>query len=79
MTIGYRKSLQIAGMVGATIGVGFVILGLGLHSIHIPVIDIDLGKKGATDINLILIGALCAMDSFSIYYRAIEMSNYRKN
>jgi Zn-dependent protease len=77
MILGYRASLQIAGMIGAVIGCGFVILGLGLHSINLPLVG-ELGHKGVADMNLILIGALCAMNSFGIYYRSMEIAGYRK-
>ena len=77
IVLGLRRSLQIAGMLGTVIGCGFIVLGLGLYEIHIPVADIRLGH----DYNFLLavIGLMCAMQSFGIYRRSQEIGTWRKN
>jgi Zn-dependent protease len=78
--VGYPRSLQIAGMVGTVAGIGFVVLGLGLHEIHIPWIDFDLGNNDRrVDWILVVIGILCLMQSFAIYRRSQEIQTWRKN
>ena len=75
--IGYGRSLMIAGMVGTVAGVGFIVLGLGLTSIHIPVVNFTLG--GGINVMLAVIGLLCAMQSFAIYQRSQEIAGWKKN
>jgi Zn-dependent protease len=75
--IGYGRSMMIAGMVGTVAGVGFILLGLGVTSIHIPVLNFSLG--GGVDVMLAVIGLLCAMQSFAIYQRSQEIAGWKKN
>jgi len=77
--VGYGKSLMIAGMVGVVAGAAFVVLGLGWQDITIPVINLHLGQKGTTNTILIIIGILCAMQSWGIYQRSMEIKGWRKN
>ena len=77
--VGYGRSMQIAGMVGTVIGIGFVVLGLGLESITIPIVNYPLGTAGKQDMILVVIGALVVMQSFGIYKRAMEIKGWRKN
>jgi Zn-dependent protease len=79
LTIGYARSLHIAGMVGTVTGIGFVVLGMGVTSIHIPPpIDFTLGGNGVDPL-FIIIGILCAQMSFGIYRRSQEIATWRKN
>jgi Zn-dependent protease len=79
--LGYGRSLLVAGMVGTVAGVGFVVLGLGLHRVEIPAPWLDnhmiLGER--TDVMLIAIGVMVAMASFGAYRRAEEITRWRKN
>jgi Zn-dependent protease len=75
--IGYGKSLQIAGMVGTVAGAAFIVLGLGLQQITLPLSGIVLGDKPSGI--LLLIGALCVFESFGIYKRSHEIAGWRKN
>ncbi len=75
--VGYGRSLHIAGMVGTVAGGAFVVLGLGLQKISIPYVDFTLG--GQPEPMLIVIGVLCAMQSFGIYRRSQEIQTWRKN
>ena len=75
--IGYQKSLRIAGMVGVVAGAGFVVLGLGLQQVTIPIANVTLGK--GVDIFLIAIGIMCAQQSWGIYLRSQEILSWRKN
>lgn len=88
LTVGYRQSLFIAGMVGTVAGAAFVALGFALWPIEIP----WLGFSDATgigagslilgrtpDMMLVLIGILCAMQSFATYKRSQELEGWRKN
>jgi Zn-dependent protease len=77
LIVGYPRSLQIAGMVGTVAGAGFVALGLGLYTIHLPVLNFSLG--GEQDGALVVIGLLGAIQSFGIYKRAGEIQGWRKN
>jgi hypothetical protein len=77
--VGYGRSLMIAGMVGTVAGGCFIVLGLGLASIRIPVIDFSLGTKGYVNTMLAVIGLLCMMQSFGIYKRSQEIAGWRKN
>lgn len=79
MIIGYPRSLMIAGMVGTAAGVGFIVLGLGLQQIVIPVINFPLGVKGQVNTMLVVIGLMCAMESFALYRRSLEIKSWRKN
>ena len=76
LIVGYPRSLMIAGMVGTAAGAGFVVLGLGLQSITIPVVDFTLGK--GQNPMLVVIGIMCAMSSFGIYKRSQEIGSWRK-
>ncbi len=75
--IGYPRSLQIAGMVGTVAGTGFVVLGLGLQQISIPALDFRLGDGESP--TLVIIGIMCAMQSFAIYRRSQELQSFRRN
>ena len=75
--LGYGRSMMIAGMVGTVAGAGFVVLGLGIWSLDVPALDFHIG--GEFSYILIIIGALCAMQSFAIYTRAHEIKGWRKN
>lgn len=77
LTIGYQKSLHIAGMVGTVAGGGFVVLGLGLQKIHIPYVDFTLG--GEFNMFLVFIGLMCVTESFAIYKKSEEIRSWRKN
>jgi Zn-dependent protease len=79
LTIGYPRSLMIAGMVGTVAGASFVCMGLGLFGFSIPVFDIPLSEKGVVSPTLAIIGVLCAMQSFGIYRRSQEIAGWRKN
>jgi Zn-dependent protease len=79
MIVGYGRSLMVAGMVGTVAGVGFVVLGLGLAEIRIPLVNFPLGVKGHVDTILAVIGLMCAMQSFAIYQRSQEVARSRKN
>ena len=74
---GYRNSLVVTGMVGTGGGVLLVVLGLGLRSIKIPYVDFTLG--GSSDYFLLFIGITCAMASWGLYQRAMEMERWKKN
>jgi Zn-dependent protease len=87
LTVGYPRSLQIAGMVGTVAGVGFVVLGLGVTTIAIPWVSYDaiLGfyqdpyvLGGGTNMTLIVIGVLAAIESFRIYRQSQEIDSRRK-
>lgn len=87
LVAGYRRSLQVAGMVGTVAGMGFVVLGFGATSIAIPWLEYDpaagvvAGKftlGGEPWPMLIVIGVLCAMESFRIYKRSQEISAWQK-
>ncbi|MCL2646996.1 MAG: hypothetical protein FWD61_08320 [Phycisphaerales bacterium] len=78
LLMGYQKSLQIAGMVGTVVGVGFVVLGLGMASIKIPFVDYTLGQRGGSEPMLIIIGILVAMQSFGIYKQSQMIQGWRK-
>lgn len=79
--LGYGRSLLVTGMVGTVAGVGFVVLGLGLHRVEIPAPWLDdpmiLGE--GTNGMLIAIGVMVAMASFGAYRRAEEITRWRKN
>jgi Zn-dependent protease len=77
--VGYGRSLQIAGMVGTVAGICFVVIGLGLQEINIKSIGFQLGQTGHSNPILVVIGILCAMQSFGIYKRAMEIKTWRKN
>jgi Zn-dependent protease len=77
LTIGYRASLQIAGMVGTVVGAGFVVLGLGLQEISVPVLGLTLGHRGEQEYLLAIIGVLCIMQSFGIYRRSQHIPTRR--
>ncbi|HVS72849.1 MAG TPA: M50 family metallopeptidase [Phycisphaerae bacterium] len=78
LVVGFQKSLMIAGMVGTVAGLSFVVLGLGVESVHIPPpIDLQLGGQGV-DMILLIIGALCMMQSFGIYQRSRQLETWRK-
>jgi Zn-dependent protease len=78
--IGYPRSLQIAGMVGTVAGIGFVVLGLGIQGIDIPWINFELGNnQHKVEPILVVIGILCALQSFAIYRRSQEIKTWRKN
>jgi len=77
LTIGYRQSLLIAGMVGTVAGGAFVLLGLGMHEINIPYVDFSLG--GRFNPFLLIIGIMCMTQSWGIYQRAQEIRGWRKN
>jgi Zn-dependent protease len=77
LTIGYQKSLQIAGMVGTVAGGGLIVLGVGMHRIHIPYVNYTIG--GEQNFFLMAIGLMCAMQSFEIYKRSQEIAGWRKN
>ncbi|HVX85737.1 MAG TPA: M50 family metallopeptidase [Phycisphaerae bacterium] len=77
LVVGFQKSLMIAGMVGTVAGLAFVVLGLGVASVHIPA-PIDLQLGGGTDPILLIIGVLCMMQSFAIYQRSRELESWRK-
>jgi Zn-dependent protease len=76
--IGYPRSLMIAGMVGTVAGAGFVVLGLGLHSITIPWVNFTLGAKGHVELMLVVIGLMCAMASWGIYQQSQTIRDWRK-
>jgi Zn-dependent protease len=78
-SMGYGRSLQIAGMVGTVVGAGFVVLGLGLRTLIIPVINYQLGTEGKQNSMLVIIGILVAMQSFGIYKQSQEIKGWRKN
>lgn len=75
---GYPRSLVAAGMVGTVAGAGFIVMGLGIWSIRVPWVNFSLGTPGQTDIFLVVIGALCAMQSFGIYRQAQALLATRK-
>mgnify|MGYP001547362922 CR=1 FL=1 len=77
LAIGFRRALMIAGMVGTVAGISFIVLGAGLVSIHIPP-PIDLRLGGEMDMVLLIIGVLCAMQSFGIYQRSRMIESWRK-
>jgi len=88
LTIGYRQSLMIAGMVGTVAGAGFVVIGLGLWPVKIPWLEFDprtgvgwghftLGQ--GPSMMLFVIGIMCALESFGAYRRAQELEGWRKN
>jgi hypothetical protein len=64
-------------MVGTVAGAGFVVLGLGLQQVTLPIANITLG--GRQDLFLIAIGIMCAMQSWGIYQRSNEIQSWRKN
>jgi hypothetical protein len=67
---------MIAGMVGTVAGMAFVALGLGVTSIHIEALNFRLG--GQPNMLLVVIGLLCAMQSFAIYQQSQQISSWRK-
>ena len=69
--------MKIAGMVGTVAGAGLIVLGLGLYTIRIPMLNFTLG--GRMDTMLAVIGLLCAMQSFAIYQRANQVQGWQKN
>jgi Zn-dependent protease len=77
LIVGYPRSLKIAGMVGTVAGAGFIVLGLGLYTIRIPVLNFSLGGDQST--LLAVIGFLCAWQSFGIYRQAGEIQGWQKN
>jgi Zn-dependent protease len=77
MVVGYPRSLKIAGMVGTVAGGAFIVLGLGLHEIRIPALNLSLG--GQISPILAIMGLLCAMESLAIYRRAAEIKGWQKN
>ena len=88
LTVGYQRSLHVAGMVGTVAGISFVVLGLGAAKVSIPWIgyvagagflrsDYPLG--GEVNGMLVVIGIMAATASFGIYRRAQEVSGWRKN
>lgn len=68
--LGFPRSLQVAGAVGVAAGAGFIIIGLGFWSFHIPGINFSLGHPGQTNYVLAVIGYLCATQSLAIFRRA---------
>ena len=66
LTVGYARSLKIAGAVGAIVGVGFIVLGLSGKMIVVPLINFPL--RGT--MQLAFIGFLCAAQSWQIFQRA---------
>jgi Zn-dependent protease len=77
LIVGYARSMKIAGMVGTVAGGGLIVLGLGLYTVRIPVVNFTLGAH--LDPMLAVIGLLCAMQSLAIYHRANEVQSWRKN
>lgn len=80
--IGYPKSMLISGMLGTVGGAAFVVLGLGLVSISIPlpiIGEYPLGVQGEQDTMLIIIGIFAAMNSFGVYRQAQTMLTWRQN
>jgi Zn-dependent protease len=74
---GYRNSMVVTGMVGTVGGIGLLVLGLGLQSIRIPLVDFSMG--GEADYFLLIIGLTCAMASWGLYQRSMAMERWRKN
>ena len=74
--VGYPKSLMIAGMVGTVAGLGFVVIGLGLQNIKLPVLGFTLHGP---DPMLAMIGGMCILESFGIYRRSQEIKGWRKD
>ncbi len=74
---GYRNSQMITGMIGTVGGAALIVLGLGLQEVKIPYVDFTLG--GESDYLLLIIGITCAMASWGLYQRSMEMERWRKN
>ena len=74
---GYRNSMVITGMVGTVGGAILVLLGVGATSIKIPYVDFTLG--GNSDYFLLFIGITCAMASWGLYQRSMEIERWKKN
>jgi len=63
-------------MVGTVCGLGFVVLGVGLRAVNLPLI----GKMGdKPDSLLLVIGVLVMIMSFGIYKKSEEIKGWRKN
>jgi len=77
LAIGFRRSLQFAGLVGTIAGISFIVLGLSRHTITIPFVNFSLG--GTNDTFLVFIGLMCAMSSFQIYRRSQQIIATPKN
>jgi Zn-dependent protease len=74
---GYRNSLVVTGMVGTVGGAALLVLGLGATSIKIPYLDYTFG--GQSDYFLVFIGITCAMASWGLYQRAMQIERWKKN
>lgn len=74
--IGYPRSLMIAGMIGTVGGACFIVLGLGVHSIHVPVANITLGS--GIDPFLIMIGVMGLMNSWGVYQQSMQIQGWKK-
>lgn len=83
---GYPASLHVAGMVGTVAGAILALLGMGLFQISIPWIGFTqgaftyapfpLGDRPNT--MLIIIGALAAFNSWSIYQQSNQIYSHRR-
>lgn len=66
MTVGYEKSLRVAGAVGALVGLGFILLGLSHQTVTVPYIGFRLTGSDT----LAVIGFLCATRSWQLFQQA---------
>ncbi|HUO07846.1 MAG TPA: hypothetical protein VM008_06080 [Phycisphaerae bacterium] len=66
LSVGYARSLRIAGLVGAIVGAGFIVLGVSGKTVTVPLINFHL--TGTTQ--LAVIGLLCGLQSWQIFQRA---------
>ena len=73
MALGYGRSLMIAGMVGTVAALGFVAIGAGLVSLPLG----NMVLRGP-NMMLVVIGILCAMESFRIYRQSQDIQGWRK-
>jgi Zn-dependent protease len=78
--VGYPRSLLIAGMLGTVGGIGFVVLGLGLVqlSIPIPFLDASFHLGGGENWQLIFIGIMAAMESWRVYQQAQQIQGWQR-
>ena len=45
LSVGYARSLRIAGAVGAIVGAGFIVLGLSGKMIVVPLLNFPSGER----------------------------------
>lgn len=69
--VGYAHSRFVAGIVGIACGAVFIIVGFGLFSFTLPVVNYTLGGKEGSNTMLMVIGFLAASQSFAIVQDAL--------